>query len=277
MQGKLFICATPIGNLKDITLRVIETLKEVDLIAAEDTRHTLKLLNHFEIKKPLISYYEHNKQYKGAKIISELKSGKNVALVSDAGTPVISDPGEQLVKECIENGIEIESLPGACAAITAMTLCGLDSRRFMFYGFLSHKKQEKIKELNDLKDIKQTLIFYEAPHKLKSTLECIEEVMGNREISLLRELTKIHQEVLRCDVLGAKKIYEEKEPKGEYVIVLSGAKKGEYDNPFADMSIYEHVEYYINKGFDQKEAIKKCALERDIPKREVYNLIMKKD
>ena len=278
MFGKLYICATPIGNLSDITLRVLDTLKSVDLIAAEDTRHTLKLLNHFDIKKPLISYFEHNKQYKGIKIIEELKSGKNVALVSDAGTPVISDPGEQLVKECIENGIEIESLPGACAAITAMTLCGLDSKRFIFYGFLSHKKQDKINELEKIKNIKYTIVFYEAPHKLKSTLECIKEVFGERRVAILRELTKIHEEVLRISVSDAIEHYNEKEPKGEYVLCVSGFEESEEAfDLFSDMTIEEHIDYYVEKGFNKKEAIKKCADDRNLSKREVYNMVMIKD
>ena len=275
MCGKLYICATPIGNLSDITLRVLETLKSVDIVAAEDTRHTLKLLNHFDIKKPLVSYYEHNKQYKGTKIINELKNGKNVALVSDAGTPIISDPGELLVKECIENGIEIESLPGPCAAVTAMTLCGLDTKRFLFYGFLSHKKQDKIKELKEIVNIPYTIVFYEAPHKLVSTLEAFKEVFGNRKITILREMTKKFEEVLRLTVDEALEYYNEKEPKGEFVITVSGAEKTE-DNSFSDMSIEEHVEYYINMGLDKKDAIKKCAEDRDVPKRDVYNLIMKK-
>lgn len=276
MYGKLYICATPIGNLSDITLRVLDTLREVDIIAAEDTRHTLKLLNHFDIKKPLISYFEHNKQYKGAKIISELKQGKNIALVSDAGTPIISDPGEQLVKECIENNIEIESLPGACACVTAMTLCGLDSKRFMFYGFLQHKAKDKLKELEELKNIKYTLVFYEAPHKLVSTLECIKEVFGNRDIALLREMTKKFQEILRMPVEDAIEYYKEKEPKGEYVLTVSGASDEESED-FSSLSIEEHVDSYIKKGLSKKDAIKKCAEDRNIPKRDVYNKVMKKE
>lgn len=275
MNGKLYICATPIGNLSDITLRVLDTLNEVDLIAAEDTRHTLKLLNHFNIKKPLVSYFEHNKQYKGIKIINELKSGKNVALVSDAGTPIISDPGEQLVKECIENDIEIVSLPGPCAAVTAMTLCGLDSKRFLFYGFLSHKKQDKIKELKELKSNKYTLVFYEAPHKLLSTLECMKEVFGNRNITILREMTKKFEEALRFTIDEAISYYNEKEPKGEYVLTVSGNLE-ENDNEFLNLSIEEHIDYYVKLGMTKKEAIKKCAEDRDIPKREVYNISMKK-
>ena len=276
MYGKLYICATPIGNLSDITLRVLDTLREVDIIAAEDTRHTLKLLNHFDIKKPLISYFEHNKQYKGAKIINELKQGKNVALVSDAGTPIISDPGEQLVKECIENNIEIESLPGPCACVTAMTLCGLDSKRFMFYGFLQHKLKDKLKELEELKNIKYTLVFYEAPHKLVSTLECIYEVFGNRDIALLREMTKKFQETLRMSVSEAIEYYKEKEPKGEYVLTVSGAEE-EISEDFSSLSIEEHVDSYIEEGLSKKDAIKKCAEDRNISKRDVYNIVMKKD
>ncbi len=276
MCGKLYICATPIGNLSDITLRVLDTLRDVDIIAAEDTRHTLKLLNHFDIKKPLISYFEHNKQYKGAKIINELKQGKNIALVSDAGTPIISDPGEQLVKECIENGIEIESLPGPCACVTAMTLCGLDSKRFMFYGFLPHKTKDKLKELEELKSIKYTLVFYEAPHKLISTLECIKEVFGNRDVALLREMTKKFQETLRMSVSEALEYYKEKEPKGEYVLTVSGAIE-EINEDFSSLSIEEHVTSYIEQGLLKKDAIKKCAEDRNIPKRDVYNIVMKKD
>lgn len=274
MSGKLYICATPIGNLSDITLRVLDTLKNVDIIAAEDTRHTLKLLNHFDIKKPLISYYEHNKMYKGAKIIEALKNGKNIALVSDAGTPVISDPGELLIKECIENNIEIESLPGACAAVTAITLCGLDTRRFIFHGFLPHKKQVKTKELTGLKDFTYTLVFYEAPHKLRATLECMLEVFKDRDITILRELTKKYEQVLRLKISEAVKYFEENEPVGEFVLVVSGAEEKEEDI-YTDLSIKEHVDLYIKDGVDKKNAIKKCALDRNIPKRDVYNEYIK--
>ena len=270
MQGKLYICATPIGNLSDITLRVLDTLKNVDIIAAEDTRHTLKLLNHFEIKKPLVSYYEHNKMYKGAKIIEALKSGKNIALVSDAGTPVISDPGEQLVKECIENNIEIESLPGACAAVTAVTLCGLDSKRFIFHGFLPHKKQEKLKELEKLKDFTYTLVFYEAPHKLKTTLECMLEIFGDRKITLLRELTKKFEQAVRTTVSEAITYFNENEPVGEFVVVVSGAEEKE-EKKYLNLSVKEHVDMYISEGMDKKDAIKKCAIDRNVPKRDIYN------
>lgn len=274
MQGKLYICATPIGNLSDITLRVLETLEKVDLIAAEDTRHTLKLLNHFNIKKPLISYFEHNKQYKGIKIIEAIKSGKNVALVSDAGTPIISDPGELLVKECIENNIEIESLPGACAAVTAMTLCGLDSKRFVFHGFLPHKISEKTRELEKIKELMYTIVFYEAPHKLISTLECMYEILGDRKISILREMTKKFEQVLRVTISEAIDYFGTTEPKGEFVLVVEGAEE-KCETFFEELTLAEHVEYYINMGFDKKEAIKKCAKDRNVPKREIYNEIVK--
>lgn len=270
MQGKLYICATPIGNLSDITLRVLDTLKNVDIIAAEDTRHTLKLLNHFEIKKPLVSYYEHNKMYKGTKIIEALKSGKNIALVSDAGTPVISDPGEQLVKECIENNIEVESLPGPCAAVTAITLCGLDSKRFIFHGFLPPKKQEKIKELAKLKDFTYTIVFYEAPHKLMATLDCMLEVFGDRKIAILRELTKKFEEAVRTTISEAIGYFNENEPVGEFVLVVSGAEEIK-ENKYAELSVKQHVELYIKDGMDKKDAIKQCALDRNVPKREIYN------
>lgn len=274
MSGKLYICATPIGNLKDITLRTLEVLESVDIIAAEDTRHTLKLLNHFNIKKPLVSYYEHNKQYKGMKIIEEIKQGKNVALVSDAGTPVISDPGEQLVKECVENDIEIESLPGACAAITAMTLCALDTKKFIFEGFLPPKIQDKKRHLERIKNYPYTLIFYEAPHKLNATLSCMEEVLGNRKIAVMRELTKKFEEVLRFEIKDAVSYFSENEPKGEFVIVVEGGKD-EKENELNEMSVEEHVNFYINQGIDKKEAIKKCASDRNVPKREIYNEVMK--
>lgn len=274
MSGKLYICATPIGNLKDITLRTLEVLEYVDIVAAEDTRHTLKLLNHFNIKKPLVSYYEHNKQYKGMKIIEEIKQGKNVALVSDAGTPVISDPGEQLVKECVENNIEIESLPGACAAITAVTLCALDTKKFIFEGFLPPKVQDKKRQLESIKNYPYTMIFYEAPHKLNSTLMCMEEVLGNRNIAIMRELTKKFEQVLRFKIKDAISYFDENEPKGEFVIVVEGGSE-EKENELNEMSVEEHVNFYINQGIDKKEAIKKCALDRNVPKREIYNEVMK--
>lgn len=270
--GTLYVVATPIGNLKDITLRALEILESVDFIAAEDTRHTLKLLNHFEIKKTLTSYYEHNKQYKGARIVAELLAGKNVALVSDAGTPVISDPGEQLIKECVQSGISIVTVPGACAAISALTLSALDTKRFVFYGFLSAKKSERSTELEKLKYEEKTLIFYEAPHKLKQTLKDMRQIFGERRIAVCRELTKKYEQVLRLSLEEAIRYFEENEPKGEFVLVVSGSEEKETtaDNPLVEMSVREHVSFYMQSGMEKKEAMKKCAQERGVPKRDIY-------
>ena len=269
--GKLYIVATPIGNLGDITIRALETLKSVDIIAAEDTRHSLKLLNHFEIKKPLTSYYEHNKQYKGNVVVSKLKEGKDVALVSDAGTPVISDPGAELVKECIENNIEVVTVPGACAAISAVTLCGFLNKRFSFIGFLPVKKNEKIKELEKFKNYETTLVFYEAPHKLLKTLEAIYEVFGTRNISVARELTKKYEQVVRTTTDEAVKYFAENEPVGEFVICVEGCEEAETDNELNSLSVEEHIKHYIENGLSKKDAVKKCAEDRGVPKREIYN------
>ncbi len=276
MSGKLYICATPIGNLSDITLRALETLKSVDIIAAEDTRHTVKLLNHFDIKKPITSYYEHNKVFKGEKLINELLSGKNIALVSDAGTPLISDPGDFLIRDCIKNNIEIISVPGACAAICALTTSGLSSKRFFFYGFLSAKKSEKLNELKSVAGFKETLVFYEAPHKIKSTLELMLEAFGNRNITIHREMTKKFEETLRLSLSEAISHYNNIEPKGEYVIIVEGNTE-EAESEFSSMSIKEHVDYLINSGLDKKDAIKKCAEERNVPKREIYNIYIREE
>jgi len=273
MSGKLYICATPIGNLSDITIRTLDVLKEVDIIAAEDTRRTMKLLNAYEIKKPVTSYYEHNKAFKSDKLISLLEEGKNLALVSDAGTPLISDPGDMLVSKCIERGIEVESLPGPCAAICAMTLSGLDSRRFYFYGFLPAAKNEKRKELEKLSAFTDTIIFYEAPHKLKATLSAMLDTMGNRRITIHRELTKKFEENIRVTLEEANAIYEENEPRGEYVLILEGADEELSKTSYDDIPIEEHVLSLIEEGLDKKQAIKKCAELRNIPKREVYNII----
>lgn len=275
MSGKLYICATPIGNLSDITIRTLDTLRDVDVIAAEDTRRTMKLLNAFEIKKPITSYYEHNKAFKSDKLIALLEEGKNLALVSDAGTPLISDPGDMLVAKCIERGIEVESLPGPCAAICAMTLSGLDSRRFYFYGFLPALKNEKIKELEKLSSFTETIIFYEAPHKLKSTLKAMLEVLGNRKITIHRELTKKFEENLRMTLNEANSFYEENEPRGEFVLIVEGADESSFIASFEDISIEEHVRMLMDEGLDKKQAIKKCAELRSLPKREVYNIINK--
>lgn len=275
MSGKLYLCATPIGNLGDVSPRCLEVLNSVDLIAAEDTRRTLQLLNHFEISKPLTSYHEHNKREKGGYIISLLEKGKNVALVSDAGTPAISDPGEDLVKLCIENDIEVTSIPGAVAGINALILSGLSTRRFAFEGFLSVNKRHRREHLESIKNDTHTLIFYEAPHKLKNTLsDMLNTFGGRRKIALVRELTKVHEEVRRCTIAEAVDFYAENNPRGEYVIVVEGAEKAEEDqaeNEWDNMSVREHVDKYIKEGMTSKDAIKKTAQDRKLPKRDVYN------
>lgn len=275
MNGKLYLCATPIGNLGDVSPRCLEVFNEVDIIAAEDTRRTLQLLNHFEISKPLTSYHEHNKREKGGYIISLLKNGKNAALVSDAGTPAISDPGEDLVKLCIENDIEVTSIPGAVAGINALILSGLPTRRFAFEGFLSVNKRHRREHLMSMKNDTHTLIFYEAPHKLRNTLSDMEKVFGgDRKIALARELTKLHEEVRRCTISEAVAFYAENNPRGEYVLVVEGAS-GEVreteENEWDGISVKEHVDKYIEEGMTPKDAIKKAAEDRDLPKREVYN------
>ena len=276
----LYLCATPIGNLSDISARCLEILSSVDLIAAEDTRRTLTLLNHFNISKPLTSYFEHNKAQKGEYLVSLLKEGKSIALVSDAGTPAISDPGEDLVKLCIQNGIRVESIPGPVACINALVLSGFSTQRFCFEGFLSMNKRSRKEHLESLKDERRTMLFHEAPHKLKYTLNDMIEYFGpNRRIALVRELTKIHEEVIHTTLQGAIELYTEQSPKGEYVVVVEGLPDSEaklksqwWDN----LDICEHVSEYINQGFTDKEAIKKAALDRQIPKREVYNSYHKK-
>lgn len=273
MSGTLYLCATPIGNLGDITYRCLETLKNADLIAAEDTRRTLQLLNHFEITKPLTSYHEHNKKEKGEYLLSLLKEGKNIALVSDAGTVAISDPGEDLVALCIENGIKIVPIPGAVAAINALILSGLSTRRFAFEGFLSVNKRHRYEHLSSVKNDTHTLIFYEAPHKLKSTLKDLYEVLGDRKISIIRELTKIHEEAVYTTLSKAQSLYDEKSPKGEFVLIIEGASEvEEEENPLNSLSVREHVEKYINDGLSQNDAIKKAAADRNVKKREIYNI-----
>lgn len=272
--GTLYLVATPIGNLGDISARALEVLESVDLIAAEDTRRTVQLLNHFGISKPLTSYHEHNKREKGQYIISLLKQGKNVAQVSDAGTPAISDPGEDLVGLCIENDITVTSVPGPVAGINALILSGLNTRRFAFEGFLSVNKRHRHEHLSSVKNDTHTLIFYEAPHKLRTTLEDMKEAFGGgRRIALVRELTKLHEEVIRTDIDGAIEKYKEVSPRGEYVLVVEGAKEGvdEEEKPWARLSVYEHVEKYISEGMSSKEAIKRTAVDRGVPKREIYN------
>ncbi len=272
MAGTLYLCATPIGNLGDITMRCLDTLKSVDLIAAEDTRRTLQLLNHFGITKPLTSYHEHNKREKGGYIIELLRAGKNIALVSDAGTVAISDPGEDLVSLCIENDILVSPIPGASAAVNALIVSGLPTRRFAFEGFLSVNKRHRNEHLNAVKSDTHTLIFYEAPHKLKGTLKDLYEALGDRKIAIVRELTKIHEEVIRTTLPRAVTLYDDAPPKGEFVLVIEGAgKAAEEENPLNVLSIHEHVNKYISDGLSQKDAIKRAASDRNVPKREIYN------
>lgn len=271
MSGTLYLCATPIGNLGDVSARCLEVLSGVGLIAAEDTRRTIQLLNHFEISCPLTSYHEHNKREKGEYVLSMLKSGMDVALVSDAGTPAISDPGEDLVRLCADNDITVTPIPGPVAAVAALIVSGLPAKRFAFEGFLSVNKRHRHEHLNSVKNDAHTLIFYEAPHKLKTTLADMRDCFGGeRRIALARELTKIHEEIIRCTLNEAIAIYEEKPPRGEYVIVVEGAAQTAEEQTWDDITAAEHVEQYISEGLDVKEAIRRAAKDRNMPKREVY-------
>lgn len=274
-KGILYLCATPIGNLNDITFRAVEVLKSVDLIACEDTRRTLKLLNHLEINKKLISYHEHNKASKGVALISDLLSGKSVALVTDAGTPAISDPGEDLVRLCIENDISVVPVPGAVAGINALIISGLSTRRFSFEGFLPVSVGERDELLASLRESDHTLIFYEAPHRLKRTLTDLYNGLGNRKISIVKELTKIHESVIRTDLEASKELFNDAEPKGEFVLVVEGrdveAEKAAAFEDAGAIPVSAHVDALIAKGLTKKEAIKKAAEERGVPKREIYN------
>lgn len=279
MQGKLYLCATPIGNLEDITLRVLNTLREVDLIAAEDTRHSIKLLNHFEIKTPMTSYHEFNKVEKARYLVEKMKEGLNVALVTDAGTPGISDPGEELVRQCYEAGIELTSLPGPAACITALTMSGMATRRFAFEAFLPADKKEKAEVLEELKGETRTIILYEAPHRLIRTLRELLEALGDRRISICRELTKKHETVFRTTFSEALSFYENEEPRGECVLVIEGKSreeiKKEKEQAWESMSIEEHMEQYFSRGTDRKEAMKLVAKDRGISKRDVYQYLMR--
>ena len=271
MSGILYLVSTPIGNLEDITLRAIRILKEVDIIAAEDTRQTIKLLNHFEINKPLTSFFRHNESKKGEYIISLLETGKNIALVSDAGTPAISDPGEELVGMAIEAGITVVPIPGPVAATSGLIVSGLPTGRFTFEGFLPMNKKNRKDRLESLEREQRTMIFYEAPHKLKSTLKDMKEFWGDRKISLAREMTKIHEEVIRTTLDEAILMYEENPPKGEFVVVVSGYDgETEKDVFWKDMSIEEHYKYYLEKGESRMDATKKVAQDRGVSKREIY-------
>ena len=281
MKGKLYLCATPIGNLDDITFRVLQTLKEVDLIAAEDTRHSIKLLNHFDIKTPMTSYHEFNKVEKARVLVEQMQQGTNIALITDAGTPGISDPGEELVKQCYEAGIEVTSLPGPAACITALTLSGLATRRFCFEAFLPSDKKEKAWILEELKSETRTIIIYEAPHRLIRTLEELREALGERSITVCRELTKKYETAFRTTFTGALEHYQAEEPKGECVIVIEGKSiariQEEQVQTWEEMTVEDHMAYYESQGKERKEAMKLVAKDRGISKRDVYQYLLKEE
>ena len=273
-MGVLYLCATPIGNLEDITLRCLRILGEVDIIAAEDTRRTIKLLNHYSINKPLMSYHEHNKKAKGEEIIVLLSQGKDIALVSDAGMPCISDPGEDLVIQCIEKGIKIVPIPGASASITAISISGFDTERFAFEGFLPRKGKEREERLNEIAKEKRTIILYEAPHRLLKTLKDLKKHLGNRNISISRELTKKFEETINTNIIEAIKEFEQRDIKGEFVLVIEGklSDEDDLDGAWRNLSIEEHIKFLMDSGFSKKESIEEVARLRRIPKREVYKI-----
>ena len=278
MQGKLYLCATPIGNLEDITYRVLRTLKEVDLIAAEDTRNSIKLLNHFDIHTPMTSYHEYNKIEKAEVLIRKMQEGTNIALITDAGTPGISDPGEDLVRMCYEAGIEVTSLPGPAACITALTLSGLPTRRFVFEAFLPSDKKERQAVLAELVNETRTIILYEAPHRLLKTLNELLEALGNRKMTLCRELTKKHETAFVSTIADILKFYETQEPKGECVLVIEGKSREELVQEerarWEEMTIEEHMEVYLSQGMDKKEAMKAVAKDRGVSKRDIYQALL---
>lgn len=277
MSGKLYLVATPIGNLEDITLRALKVLKEVDLIAAEDTRHTLGLLNHFEISKPLISYYKQTEKKKSPILIQKLLDGKNIALVSDAGTPGISDPGEEIIKDAIENNIEIVPIPGCVAFVNGLICSGFNTKEFMFLGFLSANNKDKKEKLNEIKYETKTLIFYEAPHKMKNTLEIMLEILGDREIVLARELTKIHEEFIRGKISTL--LEQIVDYKGEFVIIVQGSNKSKDSYEIENLNklpLEEHYEFYEKSGLSKKEIIKKIAKDREVDKNTIYQYFLKK-
>ena len=279
MAGKLYLCATPIGNLEDITYRVVRTLNEVDLIGAEDTRNIIKLLNHFDIKTPMTSYHEFNKYDKAKQLVEMMKEGKNIAIITDAGTPGISDPGEEVVRQCFEAGIQVTSLPGPAACITALTMSGQKTRRFCFEAFLPKDKKEKVAVLEELKNETRTIIIYEAPHRLARTLKELRETLGNRQLTLCRELTKKYEEADKTTIDQAIEKYNEKEPRGEYVLVIEGKSQEEIQEEnkqkWESMTIEEHMEYYISQGNDKKSAMKLVAKDRGVSKRDIYNQLIK--
>ena len=275
MSGKLYICPTPIGNLEDKTYRTLRVLNEVDLIAAEDTRHSMKLLNHFEISKPLTSYFEHNKDTKGIYLINKLLEGENIALISDAGMPGISDPGEDLIRLAIENNIEVDVLPGASAFVIALVGSGLNTYKFAFEGFLDRDKKLRRSRLEEVKEEERTMIFYESPHRLKDTLKDMLKILGNRKISVNRELTKKYQEVIREDIETVINIFNEKEAKGEFVLIVDGFK-GEKTlvNDYSNLNEREYVEALLEDGMSKKDAIKVVCKERKLKKDFVYKQVL---
>ncbi len=278
MQGKLYLCATPIGNLEDITFRVLRTLKEVDLIAAEDTRNSIKLLNHFDIHTPMTSYHEYNKIEKAQVLIRKMQEGQKIALITDAGTPGISDPGEELVRMCYEAGVEVTSLPGPAACITALTLSGLPTRRFAFEAFLPTDKKERQAVLQELVNETRTIILYEAPHRLVRTLQELKEVLGNRSVTLCRELTKKHETAFVTTMEELQKYYETQEPKGECVLVIQGKSREELvqeeRSRWEELSIEAHMQVYLEQGMDKKEAMKAVAKDRGVSKRDIYQALL---
>lgn len=280
-QGKLYLCATPIGNLEDITMRVLRILKEVDMIAAEDTRNSIRLLNHFDIHIPMTSYHEYNKIDKAWVLIEEMKKGKNIALITDAGMPGISDPGEDLVRLCYEQGIEVTALPGACACVTALTLSGLPTRRFCFEAFLPADKKEKQQILEELKKETRTIIIYEAPHRLLRTLLEMQETLGERRLSVCRELTKKHETIFTTTFSEAVETYTKEPPRGECVLVIEGKSiqeiKKEEQASWMEISVEEHMQKYLEQGLDKKEAMKRVAKDRGVGKRDIYQALLQNE
>ena len=278
MQGRLYLCATPIGNLEDITLRVLRVLREVDLIAAEDTRNSIKLLNHFNIKTPMTSYHEYNKIEKAYQLVEKMRQGQNIALITDAGTPGISDPGEEVVRICQESGIPVTSLPGPAACITALTMSGLPTRRFAFEAFLPKDKKERARILSSLEQETRTIVLYEAPHHLKKTLEELWKALGDRNITLCRELTKKYETAFPTTISGAIAYYEKQEPRGEFVLVIQGKDQKqlikEQQESWEALSLEEHMQHYENQGMNRKEAMKQVAKDRGISKRDVYGKLL---
>ncbi|MFV0362116.1 MAG: 16S rRNA (cytidine(1402)-2'-O)-methyltransferase [Suipraeoptans sp.] len=278
MAGMLYLCATPIGNLEDITLRVIRTLKEVDLIACEDTRNSVKLFHHYDIETPYTSYHEHNKFDKGKVLINMLLEGKDIAVVTDAGTPAISDPGEELVRMCSEEGIKVTSLPGASAFVTALTLSGISADRFAFEGFIPTDNKKRKKRMESIKEDTRTLLFYEAPHRLKQTLKVLMEYLGDRDVSIVREITKRYETVFHTTIAAAIEYYKDNEPRGEYVLVVKGKDELEIEEEnkekWQTISLDEHMEIYLSKGLDKKEAMKAVAKDRGKTKREIYKELL---